>query len=409
METVEERKANVAQVAGVDLDKVAQVRLDIGKMLDAGLLIDIDLHGFSCLKAGVSWEELGIGDGDDRKARMSTGVKYLAPAEVVKKLTSLEVRFRQCLDKYSFDVEGFKPWRWLPFTAYESWRQDWQALNADLNALKAEIIAAYENITDENRRYFEQVAGRAWKSYQSQYVGEIVVQVNGRVFETYEAFENYIVTAALAKMPKVEFIAEGIYGDYKTGYLVTPPEIAAHYARLEAASAEAAKLNAEAQLLWQKEREKDLELTARQLELKAKADAVRQAELEHTRQQLQQITSPLQEVVLQFRTKIYESVVSAAKSIQKSGGLRGKTAEMLKGLQSLYNTLAAATDDTELETALASLQNALDKTPVDGNGKYDVAAVEQALAEVTALTEDASYQLARQSLQSSRAAFLELE
>lgn len=408
LNVIEGRKEKVAHEAGIDLDKVQQVRLDIAKMLDAGLLIDIDLHGFSCLKAGVSWAELGIGDDDDRKARMSAGVKYLAPAEFVKRLTSLEVRYRQCLDRYSFDVDGFKPWRWLPFTAYAEWKADWQALAIDLAALKAEIVAAYDNIQDENRRYFEGVARQAWKSYTGQYGADVVVQVNGRLFQTFLQFEEYVVSAALAKMPRIEFISDGIYADYKTGYLTIPQEVSTYYAQLEAAQAQAAKLNAEAALLWQQERAQDIQLTARQMELKAQAEAVKQAELEHARQQLSQITSPLQEVTLQFRTKIYESVVAAAKSIGKSGQLRGKTAEMLKGLQALYQTIAAATNDTELETALASLQTALDKTPVDGESKYDLGAVSAALADVTSLTEAASYELARKSVQNSRAAFLEL-
>jgi len=167
IQAIEQRKRDVALVAGVDLEKVKQVRLDIAKLLQTGLLLDVDLHGFSCLRAGVTWEELGIRTGDNRRDRMSTGVKYLAPAKYVKRLVSLDVRFRACLDRFSSDVVILRPWRWLPFTAYNDWLEAWKALIVELEDLKAEIIAAYDNIQDENRRYFEGVALRAWKAYQT--------------------------------------------------------------------------------------------------------------------------------------------------------------------------------------------------------------------------------------------------
>lgn len=222
IQAIEERKQKVAEAAGIDLNKVAQVRLDIQKMLESGLLIDIDLHGFSCLRVGVSWEELGIRLDDKRRDRMSTGTKYLAPAVYVKKLTSLEVRFRQCLDRFSSDVTVFRPWRWLPFSAYDEWKEAWEALKVELEALKAEIVTNYDNIQDENRRYFEGVARRAWKAYQAPYDGEAVVVTEDGVFGDYQTFEDFIVDSALAKMPAIEFVKHGIYPDYKTGYAVTP-------------------------------------------------------------------------------------------------------------------------------------------------------------------------------------------
>ena len=406
---IENRKFNVAMAAGVDLDRVKQVRLDIGKLLDAGLLIDIDLHGFSCLKTGVSWEELGINGGDERRSRLTTGTKYLAPAEYVKRLTSLEVRFRQALDKYSFDVDGFKPWRWLPFTAYDEWRHEWESLKAELAEFKHDLAAAWDNILDENRRYFEGVAKTAWRAYQAPYDGQAAVVAGGYAFETYAAFEVFIVESALARMPRLEFIENCIFPDYKTGYMITPPEIMTLYAQQEAARAEADKLAAEAQAEWQAVQRTGLELSAREMEIKAKATAVRQAELEHTRKQLAELTSPLAEITAKFRARIYESVVGAAQSLQKNGNLRGKTAEMLAGLQTLYHTLASATNDTQLEDALAAVQDALDKAPAPGQGKYDLEAVESALAGVIALTQDAAESLKRNAVQTTRAGMLELD
>lgn len=410
LQAVTERQHTVAQVAGIAVEHIAQVRLDIAKMLDNGLLIDIDLHGFSCLKTGVSWEELGINLEDDRRMRMSTGMKFLAPAHYVKRLTSLEVRFRQCLDKYGAYIAVFRPWRWLPFSAYSQWQSDWQALVAELQAFKIALINDYESCVDENRRYFEQVARAAWRAYQAPYQGQAVVVTAGRAFATYPQFEDFIITAALSKMPTVDFIQHGIYPDYKTGYMVTSPEIQHQYALAEAAQAAAAKLAAEAQGAWQQERAQAQALTEKQLTLTAQAAAVRQAELEHARAQLSQMTSPIAEMTAQFRNRIYDAVVAAAKSMQKNGNLRGKTAEMLAGLSGLYKTLASVTNDTELETALAGLDSALLRIPAeDSTGKYNLAAVATALDSLVALTQETAHTLERASVQETRAGLLELD
>lgn len=411
METInviETRKQKAAQAAGVDLDAVQQVRFDISKMLDSGLLIDIDLHGFSLLKSGVNWEELGISDGDSRRDRMSAGVKYLAPAEYVKRLVSFEVRYRQSLDRYSFDTACFRPWRYQPFTAYDEWKREWDQLNAALEEFKADFVAHYDEIEENNRVYFIGVARRAWESY-NLHAGDAVETKSGRVFTDYADFESYIVGAALAKFPSVEAIQHGIYAEYHTGYVVTPPEVRALYALEQAANAEASTADATARLAWQTEREKDIELTGKQLELQAKAQAVRQAELEHARQQLSIINSPLAEIVTQFRARIYEAVAGAAESIRKNGHLRGKTAEMLSGLSALYNSLASATNDTELETALHALDSALGTANVEGKGKYNLESVETALRAVTEITEEANESLARQGVAKfTRAGALEL-
>lgn len=404
---VEQRKSDIAQAAGVDLDKVSQVRFDISRMLDNGILVDIDLHGFSCLKSGVRWEELGIPADDDRRNRMSAGVKYLAPAEFVKRLQSLETRYRQCLDRYSFDATSFKPWRWLPFTAYDEWKAEWVALNADLESLKADFVANYDAIKADNTAYFTGVARRAWESYNLH--GGDAIEVKSRIFSAYADFEKYIVEQALAGLPTAEQFQYGVYAEYHTGYLVTPPELRTLRSLEEAAQANASAADAAARLAWQAEREKDIELTEKQIQARVKAEAVRQAEIEHARQQLAQITSPLGEIVTQFRSRIYECVVSAAESIRKNGHLRGKTAEMLSGLSALYNTLASSTGDSELETALISLDAALGAVNIEGKGKYNLESVETALRAVTEITEAASEDAARQGVAKfTRAGALEL-
>ncbi len=405
-DTIDARLASVAEVTGEDAGNIQQVRMDISKLLDQGLLIDIDLHGFSMLKASTSWEELGIRSDDKRRNRISRGQKNLAPTHYVNRLQSLDTRFRQVLDKYSFKVTGFLPWRWLPLTAYTEWKKEHDELKVQLEAIKAEILAHWEEIEAENEEYFQAVARRAWKSYNTPDDESVVRTPDGKVLAGYDAFEAHIVDAALAKMPTKGEIRTGIWADYRTGFLITPPEAQALQAQAEEAYARASKAQAEAHLAWQIERERGAEISEREWTQRARLQAIREAELEHARQQLQAITNPLDEVMESFRAQIYGAVISIAQSIQKNGHLRGKVAQQARGLKDLYELLASATNDTELETALQSLQNALDKSSPDGK-KYDIGAVEHELAKITEMTQDAARDVERRSEAQTRAAYLE--
>jgi len=403
----------VAEITGQNSDNIAAVQLDISRMLELGLLVDVDLHNFSILKAGVSWAELGINQKDERRSRMRTGTKYLAPAKYVKKLQTLEVRLRQCLDKYAYNVTGFRPWRWVPFTAYESWQADWNDLLKELDALKKLILAHYEDIQAENREYFVEVAKKAWRALQAGRDGydEAVVVIKGKAFEDYYAFEDYIVLSALERMPTPADIY-AISADYHTGYLVAPPEALAAKALKDKAqaeanllSAQASKEAAEAQLLWDKERELDASVTAQEIKLRA----MREAELEHAREQLEKTISPFTEVVQQFRDRIYADVVSISDSIARNGTLVGKVAGKARKLREVYDLLGAATGDTELRDAIDSLHNALDRVPpAAADSKYDIGAVNEALANIAKVAQEDAHEVRRNVAHESWAGLLEL-
>ena len=282
-----------------------------------------------------------------------------------------------------------------------------------LEEAKLDLCKALDTVQEDNREYFRKVAHRAWVSYRTPDDDAVVKTPDGKIIAGYDAFEARIVDAALAKMPGEVEIMAGIYADYRTGFLITPPEamqaqveMAQAHAAIDKAHAEASAAEAKARMAWQEEREKDMALAEKQMSQQAKLAAIKQVELEHARQQLQQITSPLQEVMDKFRAQMYADVVSIAESIKKNGHLRGKVAQKARGLKDLYDLLASATGDDELEIALQSLQNSLDVSSPDGS-KYNITAVEQALESVSEVTRQAAEDVARRTEMSSRAGFLE--
>lgn len=394
-----ERRKQVADLTGKE--DLTAVQLEVGKLLDSGLLIDLDLHGFSMLSASVSWEELGMNPNDARRQRTSRGRKALVPKQY-DKLASIEVRLRKNLNDHTFSVTGFLPWRWLPFSAYDAWKERHEQILAELEALKAQIIAHLDEFIDDNVAYFTRVARRAWFSYHAPDDKAVIKTASGRYFEGYDAFETFIIESALEQMPLPDEIEYGIYAEYHTGYLIAPPEVYAMQAAQEAAWAEADKARAEADLARQAEREKRLELDTRS----AQIAAVKRAEYERAKEQLAALTSPIEEVTEQFRAQIFEAVTKAAESIQSLGHIHGKTAEKLVSLKSLYETLAGVTDDAELTAALDKLTTAM-QAPGAGEAKYNLGAVETAIQAVVDVTQDAAYELQRKAETKTRSRFLE--
>jgi hypothetical protein len=405
------------KVSGLTGQTAKAVNIDVSRMLNEGLLIDIDLHGFSMLRVGVDWKELGISPEDRRRARITKGKKMIADPKYVRKLKSLEVRLRQSLDRYSYDLTGFRPWRWLPFSAYDTWKEEWNQLLDDLHDFKMELVAALPEIKKENETYFKRVARKAWQSYNTKDDDAVIKTPEGDFFVGYEDFESSIVEGALGKVPTKELILYGIQADYRTGYLIAPPEVSKMRAEAERAEAEAqaqwleneervAKIKAEEAEAQMKMNELERREMAERAAVRDRIDEIRKEELEKARREIQEGLSPMREAMLKFRSQMYEDVVSIAESLEKNGTLVGRVSGKAKSLKETYELLAGFTGDDDLEAALEQLDHALGTPSTDG-GAYNVGALNSALNKLMDVTSDASDELRRSVTHKSVAGYLE--
>src|SRR5438128_2682147 len=98
----EARRDQAAKLLGLEAGSIGTVRMQLRQLRNLGILVDIDIRGTSMFQRAASWAEWGIGDQDIRHSRLSGGVKLLIPAQYVKRLRSLETRFRQTLEQYSY-------------------------------------------------------------------------------------------------------------------------------------------------------------------------------------------------------------------------------------------------------------------------------------------------------------------
>jgi hypothetical protein len=421
-ETLTDRKTELAEKIGADANEVQAVQLDIEKMRKLGVLVDIDLHGFSMFTRRATWSELGIDSKSVRRKRLKRGSKDMLPREYMSTLASLSTRFRQSLDRHSFVLQGFRPWRWVPFTAYEDWREEWDELKAELDAVKAEIVERRDEFAAEVAEDFAAIAKEAWRAIAAgrpDGAGEFALVTKGGSFGSLEEFEDYVVGLATAQLPTADEIEEGLYVSYRNAAVATGADLEAERLRRE-------KLAAEREVEWQKARTAEEEERAKRRQLRIEtADAeheasmrmkererrvqlMHQAELEHAKEQLAETVNPFREVVEQFRAQIYSDVREIADSIESNGYVHGKVAKRARGLLDVYRTLGAATGDEELEQALVELRGRLTKRTENGKSKYDVNAVEGQLTRIAELTHDAAVEVKKRAGGHTRAGALEL-
>src|SRR5579859_209678 len=165
----DKRREQAAKILGLTPDSIGSVRVQLRQIRSLGILVDIDVRGTSMFQRAASWAEWGIADQDIRHARLSGGVKLLIPALYVKQLHSLETRFRQTLETYSYnELKAFAPYRWIPFTAYAEWRADWDRLQAELDEIKSDILKNYDRFVGELAGEFNKIGRLAWKDIMAQ-------------------------------------------------------------------------------------------------------------------------------------------------------------------------------------------------------------------------------------------------
>lgn len=370
----DDRRAALAAEIGIAPERIQSVKLQLDVLRKQGILVDLDISGLSMFARAASWMELGILDDDVRRDRFTRGQKFLIPEDQVKRLRSVESQMRQALERYSFHVTGFYPYRWIPFTAYDEFRRAWAELTSRFAEVRQEILDHYDDYKDRLVNDFNQVAAEAWASIQRA-AGDRqpIVIIEGWRFTDLEAFTNFIVQRALERFPSRQRIEQDLYADYTTALV---------YGEQDVAADELAAERLRRQISQEREEQRHQEQLHRLAEeaRRIKIEAMRQAEAEHARQRLEQMVSPFEEVFSALRRRIAEDAQAMLQSIQKNGYVRGKIAEKGRGLLDLYDLLAAH-NDYELRDKLVHLKAAIG--PIGAERAED--APERSAAEIVTL------------------------
>jgi hypothetical protein len=405
-------KTSISDLTGLAPEQIGAQYLQVDVLKQEGVLINLDIAGSSMFVCGADWGELGVSGDSTRAARMTPGRKFLYPKAAVNKINSVVTSMRQALERYSYDLTGFRPSRYMHYKVYGHWRKEWDQLLERFNAVKAELIAMHDQAVDELADEFRSIAAEAWAAN-----GHQPLFFKGVKYSDLDEFTDAVVARVLSKMPDVETIEAGMHADYRVSMLYGLEEIAraeANATRIrEQAEAELAKAKDEQQaaylnsaILQEQYNHQERMLRLEEQEKELAIEAMMHAEAEHARAQLKEIVSPYQEVFIALRNQIAQDATEMLASVQKNGFCKGKIAERGRGLLDLYELMTIGEDAT-LRGRLVELRNAIgtigDDRPKDAAPR-DTAQVVSALESIRELAHSAAQDLAAGP---SRFSFLE--
>ncbi len=197
------------------------------------------------------------------------------------------------------------------------------------------------------------------------------------------AFVDSFVETTVAQIPTKEGIDTHLTASYVTALVYGAADIAADSAAAslirERSAAEIERTRLENRRLNQQLQDEARSRQLDQREREIKIQAMRDAEMENARKQLEQLASPFQEVFSAIRQRFAEDANALLESIQKNGYVRGKVAERGRGLIELFDLLAIH-DDGELRNALVSLKGLLG--PATKSDPRDTEAIKAVLNQI---------------------------
>lgn len=420
MLTTQDRKQQAFEITGVAPTMAVNVQL--GLLREEGILVDLNITGTGMFQKTPIWAELGIPEftGDRRVTQFTKGNKFLYPEEKVRALKSFQSRLSQNLERYTYDVTGFRPFRWLPYTAYQAWREKHDQIITEAHAfIDTELIACHDECLSFIAQAYREIAEAAWLSATT---GETD---SGRRMQKYDSIEVYdkknheylnldhvdfvdfIIRLAVSQVPTVEDIQNKLVFGYTTALVygeadVASDEAAAANIRAQV-SFEREKADLENQLLTEQVRKQAWDNQVEQTERETQIEAMRQAEYDHHRQQLQETVSPFVEVYRAAMSQFIDHAKDMLESIQKNKHVRGKVAERGRGLLDLYNLMVIpGMGDDRMMSYLSDLRSMLG--PVD-DGVRDPEKIAAKLHEIVALEAEVSRDL---SAMPTAASFIEV-
>ena len=248
---------------------------------------------------------------------------------------------------------GFRPWRWVPFTAYRKWRQTHRKLTQEWEAARGTLILGdYDRLLAALERDLSAVAA---ETYATLAAGADPVEE----LPDPEAFADRFIQRLLGRFPTRAAIEANLRLEYATAALVNPAMVEAELAARDrvqrAREAEREAHRRQQQLVWERADAERVELQARQRvaaqqirmheleeqQRRIQLEEMRQAELAHYRQQLQEMASPMQAVFQQLRAQIYEDARAVAASLEKHGTLIGASSRRARNMCQTFHLLDA--------------------------------------------------------------------
>lgn len=338
-----------------------QIFLETKVLKNNGIFVDVDISGKSLFVRSASLGEIGFQDTDTRKERFRPPSRYLIDKDLFNELFSTAEKLRAITYKYATDIEIFRPYRWIPFQAYEEWKREWDEIKSQcIEILDKKILANYDDLRKKAEEDFRKSFEESFRQLKNQ--GRKQIVVDGVTYVNRNDFVEAMTRRAMERFPTPDQIRQEVRFEYKVATFTVDLDVEREWAEIEA---------------------KNL----KNREQAAKINAIRQAELEHVRKQLAEMKSPLVKVVESLREKILADVETMLQSVKKNGFLREDIRSRGESLLQFYELLAVV-DDRKLREKLVEMDRLLKNEPPKSRDRQFTKQIEKQLTEIVNLAHE---------------------
>lgn len=347
LERLDSKKQRAAGNLGIAVADVESLPFDLTQLENEGIFLDVDCRGFAALERQIEWKSLGIELPAERKVSLSPPRVGLLPDIYRRKLLRAASRAHAALAHYGFrfticeTVWGTSDFKWVPWSAFESFESEFNAAVTALGEAKTEILENYDEILVTLQAAFAELADDSAKRLAS-------------TLETpldREQFTTAVVGRAMRMVPTPAAIRDAMSIVMKPRIIVLGSEIEAEIAATKSLKLERERLDAEANA--QKRRLSDEEEDRRR-EIEVK-ERIRVLRVEAAREAAAEAVSPIREGLGQITARVAEAAAEMAEKLQTSDFVPGSLAKRARQMCEWYE-LMNFTGDKSLEEVLARLR-----------------------------------------------------
>ncbi len=391
---VEGRAGLAAARTGLQATEVERLPFDLSALEQEGAFINVDARGFGLLDRRLDWQALGITLPRGASVAFRPPSCGLLPDRYRLPLLRQAHRAHSALHKYSYHFTLTETlfetpaYRWVPWSAFETFEREFNAATSALEAAKAEVLEQYEAVREEVVETLLQLAADSARR----------LEATGHAIP--EGFQEAVVHGVLGAMPSAESLRDRLVLRYRVGVILLGSEMVAEQRRaleerqrMEEAEGvlqlerrrQENRIRLVQEELWVEEERVRRRLAAEEEERQREAevkDRLRRMKLEAARERLQEAMSPLEEGAKQLHAAIYEAASAIRESLAKHQYLPGASAKRARELARWFR-LMNWQSDKQMESLVGELESLASRP--GGAKKANPGPIDQVLGDIIEL------------------------
>lgn len=356
----------LAETLGEDPNDIQNIQADWLCFMQDGVVVNLHIRRW---RASVQLElnDLGLirGDAEEQKAideLMKLGQKFLLPAEILKKLNSIDSGARQLVKKYSYETHWGS---FMPAASYLIWKDANKKFVDQYYAVRDEINNCWIDIRNEIISGYAIAARRAFRR-----LTKLNPDIHDQVWKE-DIFVDEFVNRIISSIPNKDEVYDSFGFEIDLSFIPLPSLLAE-----DLKQAELSKL----------EVEKEQQQAA--LEYRMKMDVFNNAR----DQKNELVNSFMSNIMGQLRSTTYNAVLDVLSSIKKNGELHPRSVSQLKNLVDNIRNLNFYAD-VEVDQMITQVKSILNSTSPN---KRELGNIQEKLRDIATITRSTLINLGEQ-------------